>query len=230
MALTAGSIVTRVARALRDQSHETWPVDELLEHISDAQRAIVLLVPEANPKEAVVNLDKGVRQKIPSDGYQLLTVTRNMAGAQLTSESGMAVSPTGRSSLDDAQREWTEEGEERVVTNFLYDVRTRKHFYVYPPNDGTGFLEVFYAKIPTEVSAESDPLELDDIYVPPIRAYVMAEAYLKDTPAQGQEVGRSTAYFEKFMTLLLGREDENETKVTVRNEITERNRASRPRP
>lgn len=227
MPLSAQTIVTRVGRALKDPMHDQWTIEELLEHISDAQRATVLLSPESNPVYATVDLVAGIRQDLPDNGYQLLTVTRNI---NADDSSGRAVTPTTRASLDDAQRDWPMADEDDVVRNFLYDVRTRRNFYVYPPNDAAGRLEIYYSRMPVELTRPSDPnaalpnLELDDIYLPVLHAYVMHCAHLKDVAEEGQDVARANAYFEKFMTLLLGRADENDIDITLRNEITQQNR------
>ena len=47
--ITAQQIVTRGQRTLYDETGIQWSEDELLEHLSDAQRAAVLHLPEINP-------------------------------------------------------------------------------------------------------------------------------------------------------------------------------------
>ena len=225
MALTAQAIITRVGRALKDEMNVQWTEAELLEHISDAQRATVLLKPESNPRYRVVRLAVGVRQEIPDDAHQLITATMNMGDGTTP---GDAIAPATKASLDDAQRDWPRAaGADAVVENFVYDVRMRRHYYVYPPQPTVpGHIEIYFSKIPDEVMVASTNLELDATYLPALFAYTMHCAHLKDVDEEGQDVARASAYFEKFMTLLLGRADENEGDITIRNEISELNRVN----
>ncbi|WP_419917457.1 DUF6682 family protein [Candidatus Poriferisocius sp.] len=219
MAFQAQVLIDRAARGLNDPSNSRWPIDELLEYISDAQRATVLLRPEANPIIDTVKLVAGVRQTIPADGFTLLTITRNMGTDGTTP--GPAIGSAARGDLD-IDRSWTTQDPAAVVANFNYDVRARKTFYVSPPQPaaGQGQVELIYSKVPDDIDSATDTMALDEIYIPTLHSYVMHCAFLKDMPVQGHTPEVANLYFERFMTLLLGRADENESDIVVTQEVT----------
>ena len=78
MALAAADIIRRVSDTLYDTDNVRWPVQELREYLSDAQRAAVMVRPEANPVTRIVSVTPGTKQTLPADGWVLIEAVRNM--------------------------------------------------------------------------------------------------------------------------------------------------------
>ena len=226
--VTAADAIDRAARALNDIHNVRWGRPELLKHLSDAQRAAVLVKPEVNPQTASIQTIPGTRQTLPEDGWVLFEVVRNMGTDGTTP--GRAISPAQRSDLDSFET-WhipnTAANASLEVRNFVYEVKNRKAFYIYPaqPVASGGLtdqqqIEIIYSAIPPEITDETAVIEIDDPYQPALHAYIMHRAHIKDIAAEGQSEQKSTMYFQQFMALL-GAADE-QSKIT-RIEKTESN-------
>lgn len=194
--VTAQEVITRAAKTLQDPEFVRWTKPELLEWISEAQVAIAR-TPGAYSKVAVMQLQEGTRQTLPADGWCLITVTRNV-------DDGMALTPVRlvtRSLLDAVVPDWHMAYPRSLVENFTYDDRFPREFYVYPPNDGEGHVEVIYMGIPDDVVDEGQILELDDTFLPAILNYVLYRAFTKESDyAPG--VQNAAAYFQAYQTEL----------------------------
>ena len=220
MALTAQQIIDRAKQTLNDPDAVQWPESELLGYLSDAQRAAVQIRPEVNPFTVEQALLEGSRQTIPSDGFVLLEVVRNMGGR--------AISMVDKYFLDRWQKNWHTADSNAQVKNYTYDSRNRKVFYVLPPQPSVGgTVEIVYSKIPNELSAIGDEIELDDIYQPALLAYVLYRAFVKDLAAEGQSLERSNAYYTLFLAAL-GERDQADRRIhpTLPGEMRRRDRGT----
>lgn len=170
-------LLGRVTRTLQDPDYVRWNKEELIAWASEAQVAIAR-TPGAYSKRAVVRMKEGTVQHLPDDAWELLSVTRNV------DEDGVPLTPvrlTTRSLLDAYFPQWHMISERPLVENYVYDDRFPKEFSVYPPNDGSGSVELVYAAIPAELSSEDDELVLDDSYVPALVSYVLYRATSKES-------------------------------------------------
>ena len=172
---TAMDIISRVVRILHDEEFTRWSRSELLDWVNEALVSIAT-VPGAYSKTIKMNLAHGTRQVLPQDAISLVTVSRNFDGdIPLT-----AVTVTSRELLDAFRPMWHMLSERPLVENYIYDDRKPKEFSVYPPNDGTGCIEVTYVGIPERVG-ENDQLPFDDTYIPAIVNYTVYRAYCKES-------------------------------------------------
>ena len=227
--LLASKIIGRASRSLLDSTGVQWPLDELREHLSDAQRATVLHLPEANPIGTVMRVVIGPRQPLPADSYTLIKVPRNMTVAQgenwseqdpydntVSGESIRLVDEESRN----VKRGWTVAPEiPQAIRNYSYDTRDRRAFYISPGGHiGAGdrvLIEVVYSASPPDVmtqaqaaaNAEDDTITLDDIYQPALLSYTLHRAHAKDSATVNADPARASLYFQQFLTTLLGRQD-----------------------
>ena len=140
--ITAQEIIDRATETLYDETNVRWTEGELLNHLSDAQRAAVLHLPEINPIGTIIRCSSGTRQSIPADGFKLIDIVRNMgtsAGWQANdpyngTTPGRAIRSIDRSSLDQSTPTWHAIGADQAtpVKNFMYDTRDRRAFYLFP--------------------------------------------------------------------------------------------------
>jgi hypothetical protein len=198
--IVAQSLIDRAATILQDTTNTRWPSNELLDWLNDGQREVVMYKPDAYPRVDTVELVEGTRQAIPSGGLQLLDVTRN--------SDGIAVRLIERRVLDEQLPEWHQSPQSGEVRHYLYDERDPKTFWVYPPNDGTGSVEVLYSAAPEDVAVE-DTILIDDTYANALVDYILYRAYMKDADYAANDQ-RAANQYNRFLSSL-GAMDQRET-------------------
>lgn len=182
--MLASDIITRAGRLLFDPTHVRWTVDELIDYINDAQRQIVLLVPDANSRNESIQLQAGTRQPMPNNSIRLLRLTRNMGADGETP--GRVIYPTVRTALDSEIPDW-HTSTDTTVEHYIYDPEVdRTHFYVYPGVGGQQVhVEIVYSVVPATANAAGDELELADQYISPIVDWVLYRCWAKDADYAG---------------------------------------------
>jgi len=202
--ITAESILDRAATIIQDETNARWPLDELLRWLNDGQREIVLLKPDAYTQNTSKKMTSGTKQSLPSDGLVLIDVPRNLGSDGETP--GKVVRVIDRRILDDQLPEWHKTGSATSeIDHYAFDARDPKHFYVWPPSDGTGYIELIYSSSPGDVLTRSDIITLDDIYSNALLDYILYRAYLKDADYTANN-NRAMAARGSFMQSL-GRQD-----------------------
>lgn len=174
--LVAGDLIKKCAVTLKDDEYVRWTEDELLMYLDEAQREIGRN-PGAYTKSVIAELVEGTKQTLPADAFQLVTVVRNFDGE----EPREPVRITTRELLDAFAPDWHFSPKRKVVENYLYEDRTPLTFYVYPPNDGTGEVEIEYSAVPPKLTKTTDTLVLRDEFETPLMMYVLYRAYTKDS-------------------------------------------------
>lgn len=208
MTVLASSILTRVREIAVDTGAVTrWSDAELMRYLSDGQRTIAAVYPDQVSKVAVMQLAEGTLQSLPADGESLLTIYRNMGTNGTTP--GRAVRLIRREILDDQNPTWHSDAKVSTIYNFVYDPLDPTAFFVYPPSNGLGYIQLNYCYNPPEITATSDAISLPDIYITPLVDYVLYKAHQKDSDyAAGQE--RAVAHLQAFQLFLQGRDTKDE--------------------
>jgi len=195
--ITAQSIINKAAIQLTDIGNIRWTRAELLGWLNDGQRQIVIMSPNATNKLSTVQLDVGTRQHIPSDGWTLLEVIRFM-GTDGT-KPGRAVRLTSRELLDSFNPDWHADTATTVPKHYIFDGQDQTAFFVYPPNNGKGYIEVNYSPVPVDLASESSTISLNDIFETSLLDYVLYRACSKDAEyAPG--LALAAGYLQTFMT------------------------------
>lgn len=199
MTVTAQTIIDRVRTQLIDEDAVRWTDAELLRWLSDGQRAVVAFSAGASSTTAVKAMVAGTRQSIPADGHMLLTIVRNLSADQVTA--GRACRIVSREILDAQDSNWHNAAQSATVLNYIFDPQEPTHFYVYPPNNGAGSVEMVYAVKPGEIASLSTALVVQEIYQTALIDYVMYRAHQKDSDyAAGQQV--ALGYYQAFLTYM----------------------------
>lgn len=199
MAVTAQSIIDKVRTQLIDPSGATprWTDAELLEWVSDGQRAVVAYTAGSSSITYVHTLVAGTKQSIPANGHQLLTVVRNIASDGVTPARATRI--VTRDILDSQNPDWHTVSSTSLVQNYIFDLQEPKKFYVYPPNNGAGKVEIVYSVMPQDLTSTSDVLVLQEIYQTAVFDYVMFRAHQKDSDfAAGQAIAQN--YLQLFLS------------------------------
>jgi hypothetical protein len=200
MAVTAQSIIDRARTQLIDTGAvKRWTDTELLQWLSDGQRSIVAIAPGASSTTGVQPLSAGTRQTIPADGYMLLNIIRNCDAVGTTP--GRAVRVASRELIDDQDPDWHTSSTSATVRNYIFDPQEPKVFYVYPPNNGTGFVQMIYSVLPPEVAELTDEISVTELYQTPLVDYVLFRAYQKDSDF-GTGSAQAQTYLQLFMSFM----------------------------
>jgi len=203
--ITGQQIVDRAEIILQDATNVRWPEEELTYWLNDAQRAIVLLKPDASAVNAAVLLVAGAKQTIPTSGVQLLDIIRNMGVDGSTP--GRAITQVERRILDEQRPEWHTETASAVVKHYMFDERNPRNFYVYPqqPAVSPGYVEMLYSSTPADLATLASVISLDDIYAGPMLLYILSLAYSKDADLSPAAPQRAAAYSQGFTAALAGK-------------------------
>lgn len=200
MTIAASAILSRVTTILQDTTSVRWPMSELTMWFNDAQRAVVLLKPDASVAHTTLQLAaSNTKQSLPATAIRLIDVVRNMGASGTTP--GTAIRQVTREILDAQRPDWHTETAAASVKHYMFDPRNPKNFYVYPQPSSAFYLEVVYSIAPTEVTENAGTvtgnLALDDIYANAIVDYVLYRAYTKDADYAGN-AQRAVAHYEAF--------------------------------
>lgn len=175
--LVASDLINKCSVTLKDTEFVRWTKEELLSYLDEAQREVAR-TPGANVKTVIQSLEEGTQQSMPEDAYALLTIVRNWNDY---GEPTLPVRITTRALLDSFNPYWHMDPCTTVVENYVYDDRHPREFFVYPPNDGFGAVEMMYTAIPAKLTSVSAKLALRDEYEVPLIMYMLYRAYTKDS-------------------------------------------------
>jgi len=182
--------MARARAQLIDPAGTRWSDEELLHWLSDGLRTVLAVRPSVMSTFGVVSLVAGTRQRIPTNGHMFLGATRNMGSDGATP--GRAVRVVSREVLDGFSPDWHAATATAVAQNIVFDPDTLSGFFVYPPNTGTGKLEVIYAVSAPDLTQLSDVLPILDNYLTALTDYVLFRAHQKDSDyAAGQAVAQT---------------------------------------
>ena len=185
--MIASDITSRARLLLNDIDATRWVDSELFKWINDSQKLVAMMRPDASVATFVMTLIAGTRQSIPSGGFRLLDIVRNVTTVTGSTPANQVVTVPGRSVrivdrevLDTQDPYWHTATGSAEIKHFIYDNRSPTLFYVYPPATTSAKLEVVYSVAPTDVAAAGDTLSISDIYQDVILNYVLYRAYSKD--------------------------------------------------
>jgi hypothetical protein len=209
MALTGANLISRIQDTLQDTTAVRWTSDELLRYINDAQREIVNFKPEATAKHVNNSLATGTEQTVP--GLTLIKVVRNMSSDQDGATGGRTVRIVDADVLNSIEPDWhnpTVTGDAAhgsIVKHYVFDADDPKKFYVYPgiKSGLNAYIEIVYSDVPTDLSATSSTIGMDDIYGNALVDYVLYRCYMKDAEFAGSQE-RAGSHYQLFISSLTG--------------------------
>jgi hypothetical protein len=217
--VTAQTIINKAAIQLTDIANVRWTRAELLSWLNDGMRQIVTMQPSASSTTVSKLLTAGTRQTIPSDGWLLLQIYRNMGTTG--SAAGRAIRIVSREVLDGFDPYWHTGIPKAEVKNFIYDTQDQTAFYVYPPNTGTQYIELNYSAQPTNLTTENQVIPIFDVFQSALVDYILYRACSKDAEyAPGLQLAQS--YLTTFTIALQGKATTEATNDPV-NALNPRN-------
>lgn len=217
---TGTEIFNRAATLLNDADHVRWPLPELCDWLNEGVHSIVLAKPSASSLTTVLKLLYGTHQFLNTelelpDGHKpvmLLGLLRNISSVTQPYTGGRTIRRTDRALLDTTEPNWHDRNFvpfRRDVRNLVYDELVPLEYWVYPGNDGTGYVEAELAVLPPPLVATGNvhnlasyggPIGLTDLYGGPLLDYVLYRCQLKDD-IDGA-AARSAVHFQQFASVL----------------------------
>jgi len=194
-------VISRVRSILNDADATgyRWTDQELIDAVNDAQGVIAIYRPDCFSVNQVITLVAGSKQSIPSPGYRLLDVIRNIA---LNGTSpGRSIRPTDRDTLDAFDPYWHTNAQKGEIKNSVYDERSPTVFWVNPPAIVGTKIEIMYAKRPTALTAANDDLAIADSYFEGVLMYVLFRAYAKEADFAGN-AQLASSYLSLFASMM----------------------------
>jgi hypothetical protein len=176
--VTAKTIIDKASVQLIDLTNIRWTRSELLSWLNDGMRQIVLIQPSASSTTVSKQLVAGTRQTLPTGGWLLLQMYRNMGTNGTTP--GRAIRIVSRELLDNFNPNWHTATAAAEVRNYIYDIQDQTVFYVYPPNTGTQYVELNYSAQPVDLTSETDVIPIFDIFQSALVDYILYRACSKD--------------------------------------------------
>lgn len=196
--ITVGSVIDRVARLLYDQTNIKWSRSELLEHVNAAQRVVALTSPTTGSTISIIKLAAGARQIIPTNGWLLLDVIRNMGTDGLTP--GRAIRVISRRLLESYNPNWQSTTPSSIIQSYWFDPQDQTGYFVYPPSNGLGYLEINYSSAPDTLTSEMQTMTLPDVADAAVINFVCFRALSKTSEFGNPDL--AGAYLTVFNQLL----------------------------
>lgn len=170
------------ATQLNDSEKVTWTETLMMSALNQALIMLALVRPDATAKIFTLNCVAGTRQKLPEDGLKLLNVVRNI---KADGGIGRAIRLVNISDLDAINPDWHSEVPKDLAKEYMFDERTPKHFYVYPPVTATTKIEIEYSAQPPEIKDLSQEFPVDMTYMQVVQEFILYKL-LSGEGGQGQ--------------------------------------------
>lgn len=201
---SAGDLITALRPMLSDNvAPYTHSDTALLQWLSDGQRLIAQLVPEAFPRTELFTPTVGsARQRLDAtDAYALIRVEQNH-GATL-SQNGAAIPAVARDVYDTFDPDWMSRTPSPVPAapnyfdGFCFDYDDPLGFFLHPkPTNADNKVYVTYAASPQELTLVADCMELPSMYHSALINYVIYRAASSQT--QGYAPAAAARAIERF--------------------------------
>ena len=182
---------------LEDADGVTWSDTVMIHALNEALRILALLRPDATSTIQVISTLAGTRQFIPTDGERLLKVVRNV---NADNSIGRAIRQTSHGDMDAMSPDWHNAPNGERTHEFMFDERTPKWFFIYPPVGAGKKLEIEYSKKPPELTINDmeDELPVSVIFSQPLQELMLYKLLSGDS-SRGQG---STNHYNSAVQML----------------------------
>lgn len=204
--LTGANLISRIQDSLQDTTGVRWTEAELLRYINDAQREVVNFKPQASADHSNVQLVTGTEQSIPDVALSLIKVVRNMSATGGSATGKKSIRLVDEDILNSIEPDWhdpTVTGDAAhgsVIKHYVFDPDDPRKFYVYPGVKAgeNAYVELITSRSPTDLSATSSTIYIDDIYGNALVDYVLFRCYMKDSEFAGN-AQRASQHYQLFL-------------------------------
>lgn len=179
---------------LNDSEKISFSEELLMSALNQALAILALVRPDATAKIYQLTCVAGTRQSLPDDGLRLLKVVRNISS---TGVIGRAVRLVNISNLDAASPDWHSKPQVAAAREYMFDERSPKWFYVYPPVQASVKLEIEYSSRPNSITDLSQEFPVDLVYMQPVQEFILYKLLSGDAGN-----GQGMQHYNTAMSLL----------------------------
>jgi hypothetical protein len=204
MSILGSAVIAKASSQLLDKSNIEFSSDELLAWLNDGQRQIAVMAPTATALTSAVRLAAGSRQLLPASGWILLDIYMNMGTNGSTP--GRMISVASKRLMDSFDPDWHTAAASNVVSHYVYDLQDQLAYWVYPPSDGTNYIQVNYSSTPADLPNANTVISVPDVYATALLDYILYRAYEKeDEQEEADNRAQAQVYWNSFTTAVTGK-------------------------
>lgn len=193
-------IIDQAAEQRQDLNKVAVTATQWLAWLNDAQRAVVLVRPDAKSTTENFQLLAGVNEHfLPAGRARLLGLIRNQGPTGVTVGRAI-IGPSKQEEMDGADPEWHLTVGDYVVT-YVYNEETPDVFYSYPTIPEVWYVRAKFVVNPTDLVSAGSTVDLDDIYAPALREWMLYASFARDSE-QTPNYARAGRHFNAFFALL----------------------------
>ena len=200
--MDAGDVIDKARETLLDPDGVRWTDSQMLSWLGDAMRATAEIRPAAAATTTVQTLAANTtKQSIPSDGFVLFDVRRNMGADGATP--GANILECDLESLKAYDTDWQSMTGEATIYNYGYDKESDPLTYWVSPRVHASTVvtvEVLYGKRFSDPVDTSETLPLSTEYLAPLAEYVCYKAFGVDTDIQ--DPAKVQAHLQAFTNMV----------------------------
>lgn len=198
MPISGLTLLNDIGVSLQDDTGVIWGDDVKKTFVNEAILMIANLRPDSS--SCVVDfpiISGSAKQTIPDDGFIFLEATRNIGGA------ARPIKQIDRGHLDNTVPSWSVPADGvSGIEIAMFDQRIPKSFYIYPvPLIGTSLtIELMYGKTPATFTGIESSLPIDDIWLTPIKEFVLYRAFGMNS--KRMNIARAASHLNAFYNAL----------------------------
>lgn len=191
-------IVSQVQRRIVDEDAIRWTLEDLMDYLNSAVKSTILMRPDANALSLEVLCVEGAKQETPEGINLLFNVVRNVGGNAI-------LGPYPLSTLDNYNPNWINEEPKDATDTYLYDERSPRVFYLYPPVKSGTKVEIIGSFIPEPLSKinydSGDYMPLPPVFDNAVIEYMVYLAFSQDNEfaANANKANLSLAAFHTLL-------------------------------
>ena len=200
--VTVKHLIDIIMKLLQDEDdNNVWDEQELVNYYNLAVREIISLRPDDNGTFEIIKLASGVKQQAPAKTIKLIRCIRNMGTDGATP--GRQIHETTFDMLAAVRPDLSTVSGQSEIQDYC-KAEDNVTFYVYPPADGTSYIEIEIAKVPDQLvwdaggNWQTAQVAVAEQFVESVKEYILAKAYQKDTDIPGNE-SRAADHYKKFL-------------------------------
>lgn len=191
MTFSAQPLLLDASTTLQDTDRIRWTELELLGYLNAGIKALITARPDTSTKKAAFVPAAGARQALPVEAVAFIDILGNTSGPQ------RAITKVDMALLSAFNRDWQSGRQYPVARHFTFDPRDPRTFYLEPPSNGAGSIDLLYSVFPADLTDEADEVPLNAQWSNALLNYVLGRAYAKDAEYGGNATA-AAAYMSAF--------------------------------
>lgn len=192
--ILASAMISSVRTGMIADPDADWFSDSvLLGFLNRAERHVLLVRPELYTVRTTLALAAGSQQTLAASATALLDIYKNVVSKRRCRQ-------TSRAMLEHLDATWTADSGVVDALHWTHDTKDRLRFEVYPPNDGTGQLDLLQGAVPDAIPSTASAINLNDVFETPLLFLVASYCFSIDT--EKRDTAKAVSYENRAMAQL----------------------------